>query len=240
MVEGWRLSSPFSAVVTTFIAQTSQSHQVDYGQVTAAHLFELIDVQRTAANVSLANEVLRSGLTPFSDLRPRHPIPSSMDCGSLVFHSYMAVPSGTPRDRRRVRQFRFVGLQQRRVGFTIGLLPVVMSMSLCIFLGGLVVFPFPLQASIASVARSITSISFASYSITSFLPLIYPSSPYKTSLSQYIFPLYTHIAFFTTVIPPMCRYRDESSPVPEKTRIRALREAVEHSAYEMEANALSC
>ncbi|PBK70813.1 hypothetical protein ARMSODRAFT_93079 [Armillaria solidipes] len=109
-------------------------------------------------------------------------------------HQYMAPPSGTPRDSCRVRQFRFVGLQQRRVGFTVGLLPVLMSTSLCIFLGGLVVFPFPLQASIASVFGSITSTSFAAHFIANCLPIIYPSCPYKTPLSQYIFPLYTCIA----------------------------------------------
>ncbi|KAG7443307.1 uncharacterized protein BT62DRAFT_935245 [Guyanagaster necrorhizus] len=43
----------FSAVVTTFVAQTSQSLQVDYGQVTASLLFELTDIQRAAVNGSL-------------------------------------------------------------------------------------------------------------------------------------------------------------------------------------------
>ncbi|PBK80773.1 hypothetical protein ARMGADRAFT_1020701, partial [Armillaria gallica] len=58
MLEGWRdgldvlliFAGLFSAVVTTFIIQTSQNLQVDYGQVTATLLFKLIDVQRTAAN----------------------------------------------------------------------------------------------------------------------------------------------------------------------------------------------
>ncbi len=53
----------FSAVVTTFVAQTSQSLQVDYGQVTATLLIELIDVQRSASNGSLVNTIPRSDLT---------------------------------------------------------------------------------------------------------------------------------------------------------------------------------
>ncbi len=61
----------FSAVVTMFVAQTSKSLQVDYGHSIAALLFDLIDVQLTAANGSLVNDVPRSGLlTPFSDFRP--------------------------------------------------------------------------------------------------------------------------------------------------------------------------
>ncbi len=133
-------------------------------------------------------------------------------------HRYMSVPSGTPRDRCRVRQFRYMGLQQWRVGFIIGLLPVLMSASLCIFLVGLVVFLVPLQVSIASVVGSITSISFAAYFITNLLPIIYPSCPYKTPLSQYIFLLYTcitHNGFLTS------NYRPQfPDPVPNPCQSR--------------------
>ncbi|KAK0433362.1 hypothetical protein EV421DRAFT_1997677 [Armillaria borealis] len=129
---------------------SSQSLQVDYGPVTAALLFELIDVQPTAANGSLVNEVPRSGLTPFSDLRPTTSdslvnelwfTSPSFSLTTELFavltkqwiHQYMTVSSGTPRDRCRVRQFRYMGLQQWRVGFITGLLPIFMSTLFCIF-----------------------------------------------------------------------------------------------------------
>ncbi|KAK0457161.1 uncharacterized protein EV420DRAFT_542980 [Desarmillaria tabescens] len=273
MVEGWRdgldvllvFAGLFSAVVTTFVAQTSQSLQVDYGQVTASLLFELIDVQRATANGSLVSDVPRSSLTPFSEFRPTtsDSLVNGLWFTSLSFslttalfavltkqwiHQYMAVPSGTPRDRCRVRQFRYMGLQQWRVAFIIGLLPVLMSASLCVFVVGLVVFLVPLQVSIASIVGSITFISFTAYFVANFLPIIYPSCPYKTPLSQYIFPLYSHIAhngIFTSVISPISRYWSGSSPVPvpEKAPIRTLREAereaVKLSADETDACALS-
>ncbi|KAK0195062.1 hypothetical protein F5146DRAFT_950309, partial [Armillaria mellea] len=161
MVEGWRdlldvllvFAGLFSAVVTTFVAQTSQSLQVDYSQVTATLLIELINVQRSTSNGSLVNDV------PSSDLAFR---PSTYDSwvnglwftslslslATALFavltkqwiHQYMSVPSGTPQDRCRVRQFRYMGLQQWRVAFIIGLLPVLMSTSLAAFLVGLVLF----------------------------------------------------------------------------------------------------
>ncbi|KAK0232298.1 hypothetical protein EDD85DRAFT_105807 [Armillaria nabsnona] len=53
-----RFSALLSVVVTTLVAQTSPSLQVDYGQVIAALLFDLVGVQRTAANGSLVNDVL--------------------------------------------------------------------------------------------------------------------------------------------------------------------------------------
>ncbi|KAK0457172.1 uncharacterized protein EV420DRAFT_1335897, partial [Desarmillaria tabescens] len=220
MAEGWRdgldvllvFAGLFSAVVTTFVAQTSQNLRVDYGQVTASLLFELIDVQRAAANGSLVNNIPRSGLTPFSDFRPTtsDSLVNGLWFTSLSFslatalfavltkqwiHQYMAVPSGTPRDRCRIRQFRYMGLEQWGVGFIIGLLPVLMSALLCVFLVGLVIFLVPLQVSIASVVGTITFISFTAYFITNFLPIIYPSCPYKTPLSQYTFPLYSYIAY---------------------------------------------
>ncbi|SJL16703.1 uncharacterized protein ARMOST_20232 [Armillaria ostoyae] len=241
MLEGWRdgldvllvFAGLFSAVVTTFVVQTSQNLQVDYSQVTATLLFELIDVQRAAANGTLVNDVPRSDLTPFSDFRPT--IADSLVNGlwftSLSFslatalfavltkqwiHQYIAMPSGTPRDRCRVRQFRYMGLEQWGVGFIIGLLPLLLSMSLGIFLVGLVLFLVPLQRAIASIVGTITLISFAAYFVSNFLPIMYPSCPYKTPLSQYIFLSYAYIVRLITLVslaltpkkPPPRKFRD--------------------------------
>ncbi|PBL01767.1 hypothetical protein ARMGADRAFT_914283, partial [Armillaria gallica] len=165
MVEGWRdgldvllvFAGLFSAVVTTFVAQTSQSLQVDYSEVTASLLIELINVQRSASNGSLVNDVPRSDFT----FRPSTSdswvnglwfTSLSMSLTAALFavltkqwiHQYLSVPSGTPQDRCRVRQFRYMGLEQWRVGFIIGLLPVLMSASLAVFLVGLVLFIIPL------------------------------------------------------------------------------------------------
>ncbi|KAK0457159.1 uncharacterized protein EV420DRAFT_1271889, partial [Desarmillaria tabescens] len=169
LVEGWKdsldvllvFAGLFSAVVTTFVVQTSQSLQLDYTLVTASLLYELVNVQRAAANGTLVDSIPRSGLTPFSDFRPAT---SDSWINGLWFtslslslatalvavltkqwiHQYMSVPSGTPRDRCRVRQFRYMGLQEWSVPFIIGFLPVLMSASLGIFLVGLVIFLVPL------------------------------------------------------------------------------------------------
>ncbi len=141
-------------------------------------------------------------------------------------HQYLSVPSGTPRDRCRVRQFRYMGLEQWRVGFIIGLLPVLMSASLAVFLVGLVLFIIPLRVSIASVVGAITFISFSAYIVTNFLPIVYPSCPYKTPLSQYMFPLYAYI-----------RRRIRGSPTAHTLR-EAESTTVRDSADEMDVQAL--
>ncbi|KAK0225559.1 hypothetical protein IW262DRAFT_1491163 [Armillaria fumosa] len=269
MVEGWRdgldvllvFAGLFSAVVTTFVAQTSQSLQVDYGQVTASLLIELISVQRFAANGSLVNDV------PPSDLAFR---PSTYDSwvnglwftslslslATALFavltkqwiHQYMSVPSGTPRDKCRVRQFRYMGLQQWRVAFIIGLLPVLMSTSLAAFLVGLVLFIVPLRVPIASVVGAITFISFFAYLVANFLPIVYPSCPYKTPLSQYVFPLYTYIlhnGLFNWLISPISKLWTRPAHISTSgaPTIRTLRDAermaVEDSADETDVQALA-
>ncbi|KAK0477116.1 hypothetical protein IW261DRAFT_1315883, partial [Armillaria novae-zelandiae] len=165
MLEEWRdgldvllaFTGLFSAVVTTFVVQTLQSLQVEYGQVTVTLLFKLINVQHTVANGSLVNAVPHSNLTPFSDFHPT--IMDSLVNGlwftSFLFslttalftvmtkqwiHQYIAILSGTSQDRGRIHQLRYMGLQQWGVGFIIGLLPVFLSMSLGLFLVGLVLF----------------------------------------------------------------------------------------------------
>ncbi|KAK0204217.1 hypothetical protein DFS33DRAFT_1374400 [Desarmillaria ectypa] len=168
MVEGWRdaldvllvFAGLFSAVVSTFVVQVSQNLQIDYGQVTASLLIELINVQRAAVNGSIVNNV------PFADLT-FSPAASDSWVNGLWFtslalslstalfavltkqwiHQYMVVPSGTPRDKCRVRHFRYMGLRQWRVAFIIGLLPVLMSSSLALFLVGLIIFIVPLHYS---------------------------------------------------------------------------------------------
>ncbi|SJL16695.1 uncharacterized protein ARMOST_20224 [Armillaria ostoyae] len=254
MLEGWRdgldvllvFAGLFSAVVTTFVVQTSQSLQVDYGQVTATLLFELIDVQRAAANGSLVNDVPHSDLTPFSDFCPT--IFDSLINGlwftSLSFslatalfavltkqwiHQYIAMPSGTPQDRCRVRQFRYMGLEQWGVGFIIGLLPLLLSVSLGIFLVGLVLFLVPLQAAIASIVGTITLISFVAYFVSNFLPIMYPSCPYKTPLSQYIFLSYAYIIHLITLV--------SSASTPTKLPPRKFR-GIERAAVELRAKDL--
>ncbi len=70
----------FSAVVTTFVAQTSQSLQVDYGEVTTLLLIELINVQRSASNGSSST----TSPVQTSLFVPRCPTRGSMACGSPV------------------------------------------------------------------------------------------------------------------------------------------------------------
>ncbi|PBK93088.1 hypothetical protein ARMGADRAFT_870956, partial [Armillaria gallica] len=151
----------FSAVVTTFVVQTSQSLQADYVQVSASLLFELILVQRAIANGSPVESIPVSSLNPQTAF-----VPSATDVwvNGLWFtslflslttalvavlvkqwlHHYVVLPSGTPRERCFVRQYRYLGFQKWRVEVIVGVLPVLMHLALALFFIGLSLFLHPL------------------------------------------------------------------------------------------------
>ncbi|KAK0449634.1 uncharacterized protein EV420DRAFT_780242 [Desarmillaria tabescens] len=270
MVEGWRdaldvllvFAGLFSAVVSTFLVQATQSLQIDYSAVTASLLIELINVQRAAANGSVVNNV------PSTDLASRPSASGSwvnglwftslaLSLGTALFavltkqwiHQYLLVPSGTPRDKCRVRHFRYMGLRQWRVDFIIGLLPVLMSSSLALFLVGLVIFIVPLHVTISCVIGALTFISFAAYGVTNFLPILYLECPYKTPLSHYMFPFYSHIynirdSFRKWVAAPLASTRHSESgsaspPPPPRTLRKAERSTVKLNSEETDVHAMS-
>ncbi|EIM80213.1 uncharacterized protein STEHIDRAFT_68654, partial [Stereum hirsutum FP-91666 SS1] len=78
MVDEWKdtvdtllvFAGLFSAVVTTFVAQTSQSLQVDYTQTTASLLTELVALQRAAAQGLSPSVVPASALNASTQSAP--------------------------------------------------------------------------------------------------------------------------------------------------------------------------
>ncbi|KAK0445328.1 uncharacterized protein EV420DRAFT_1277072, partial [Desarmillaria tabescens] len=147
----------FSAVVATFVAQTSQNLQADYSEISALLLFEMVNIQRAIINGVAISTVPASPLNPNSLF-----IPTTSDIWvnglwfvslslSLItalvavlakqwIRQHMLPSSGTPRDRCRIRQFRYVGFEAWHVPLIVGILPFLLHISLAVFLAGLVVF----------------------------------------------------------------------------------------------------
>ncbi|KAK0442890.1 hypothetical protein EV421DRAFT_2082008, partial [Armillaria borealis] len=187
----------FSAVVTTFVAQTSQSLQPDYAAMSASILYESVLVQRAIANGSPVNAIAPSPLNPTIAF-----VPATTDVwvNGLWFtslflslttalvavlvkqwlHHYVALPSGTPRDRSLTRQFRYAGFEKWHVQVVIGLLPVLMHLALAIFLTGLVIFLQPLQATFSWIICAGTVLVYTAYVVATILPILFPQCPYRT------------------------------------------------------------
>ncbi|KAK0474762.1 hypothetical protein IW261DRAFT_1610339 [Armillaria novae-zelandiae] len=197
-------ASLFSAVVTTFVAQTYQNLQVNYAAMSASLLYESILVQRAIANGASVNSIAPS---PFNPTIPFVPATTDVWVNGLWFtslflsltttlvavlvkqwlHHYVALPSGTPRDRSFTRQFRFGGFQKWHVQVIIGLLPVLMHLALAIFLGGLVVFLHPLRAALSWIICAGTAVVYAAYLLAAIFPILFPQCPYRTPLCDLIY-----------------------------------------------------
>ncbi len=178
----------FSAVVTTFVAQTYQNLQVDYAAMSASLLFELVLVQRAIANGSSVDNIAPSQLSPNIAF-----VPATTDVwvNGLWFtslflslttalvavlakqwlHHYAVLPSGTPRDRSFTRQFRYAGFRKWHVQVIIGLLPVLMHLALAIFLAGLVVFLHPLRTALSWIICTGTTLVYVTYIVATSLPI---------------------------------------------------------------------
>ncbi|KAK0458223.1 uncharacterized protein EV420DRAFT_385665 [Desarmillaria tabescens] len=113
----------FSAVLTTFVVQTSQNMQPDYNEASARLLFEILKV--TMSNGSQSS--IPSSPTAFLSPSPSNEWMNSLWFMSLMFslitalvavlvkqwlHQYVAVVSNSSaRDRARIRHLRYAGLQ---------------------------------------------------------------------------------------------------------------------------------
>ncbi|KAK0239607.1 hypothetical protein EDD85DRAFT_787870 [Armillaria nabsnona] len=182
----------FSAVVTAFVVQTSQSLQADYAQVSASLLFELVLVQRAIANGSPVNtlqmsQVWVNGLW-FTSLFLSLTTALVAVLVKQWLHHYVALPSGTPRDWCFVRQYRFLGFQKWRVEVIVGVLPVLMHLALALFFIGLSLFLHPLRAALSWVVCMGTILLIVAYVIVTILPMCFPQCPYRTPLCDLAYP----------------------------------------------------
>lgn len=209
----------FSAIVSTLVSQTSTSLQLDYAQVTAALLMELIAVQRAIGTTSSTAHIPPSLLDINSPQTATSSTSSRWVNGlwftSLAFslttalvavlvkqwlQAYVApIFQGTPKDHGRIRHFRYLGMEEWHVPLIVGLLPTCLHLSLFLFFVGLVVFMFTLNFVIGSIVGCVASAASLIYIITNILPLWNHQCPYKTPISNYAPKLaYFVMSFFPT------------------------------------------
>ncbi len=178
--------------------------------MSASLLYESVLVQRAIANGSPVAAITPSPLNPTIAF-----VPAATDVwvNGLWFtslflslttalvavlvkqwlHHYVALPSGTPRDRSFTRQFRYAGFQNWHVQVIIGLLPVLMHLALAIFLSGLVIFLHPLRAALSWIICAGTAVVYAAYVLAAILPIIFPQCPYRTPLCDLVYMSFCRI-----------------------------------------------
>ncbi|KAI5830927.1 hypothetical protein K523DRAFT_219712, partial [Schizophyllum commune Tattone D] len=149
----------FSAVVTTFVAQSSQALTPDYAQITASLVYKLVLLQRAAASGN-TGQVPESLLSLDSRTHQTSDIwVNKLWLISLMFSLLTALVSvlakqwiqascsllsTAPRDRALVRQYRFLEFERWKVPAIIGFLPVLLTIALFFFFAGLAVYVAPM------------------------------------------------------------------------------------------------
>ncbi|KAJ3730283.1 hypothetical protein C8R42DRAFT_568486, partial [Lentinula raphanica] len=150
----------FSAVVTSFIIAAMSSLQPDFGEITAKLLIEQTKLLRAAGNTTLINSIPESSV----DLQNGSPGTKDIWINGLFFASlalslatallsvlvkqwlqaYENLPSGNAKERAMIHHFRYTGLIHWKVPEIIGILPLILHMSLGLFLIGLSLYVFEL------------------------------------------------------------------------------------------------
>jgi hypothetical protein len=232
----------FSAISATFLAISVISLQPDYAQITVSLLLEQIAIQRAIAAGQTADSVPPSALN-----LENFPLPSTGDrwvnglwFTSLTFslftafvavilkqwiHQYRFFVSGTPQEQALHRHFRYMGLKKWGVPIIIGFLPILLHISLFLYLVGLVVFLVPLDQVIGTITLVLTGFSATFYLVTNILPVVFPECPYQTPISNYIYvmlDLAWRVILFISFFPKYLRIRSRwpfirrSAPLPTR------------------------
>ncbi|KAI5887898.1 uncharacterized protein SCHCODRAFT_02553307 [Schizophyllum commune H4-8] len=186
----------FSAVVTTFVAQTSQALQPDYGRISAAVLLELVALQRARS----PDDVPSAGV----DLDSLSATTGDVWVNALWFttlglslatvliavlvkqwlQEYVKTPSGPPRDRALIRHMRYKELVRWKVPFIISLIPVLLHISLALFLAGLIVFLYALSLPITWTVAALTGMTYLFYLWTHALAVVHWQCSYRTPVTH--------------------------------------------------------
>ncbi|KAL1734489.1 hypothetical protein EV714DRAFT_268630 [Schizophyllum commune] len=204
MIQGFRdtldvhlvFAALFSAVVTTFVAQTSQALQPDYGRISAAILLELVALQRARS----PDDVPSAGV----DLDSLSATTGDVWVNALWFttlglslatvliavlvkqwlQEYVKTPSGPPRDRALIRHMRYKELVRWKVPFIISLIPVLLHISLALFLAGLIVFLYALSLPITWTVAALTGVTYLFYLWTHALAVVHWQCSYRTPVTH--------------------------------------------------------
>ncbi|KAF9069324.1 hypothetical protein BDP27DRAFT_1363452 [Rhodocollybia butyracea] len=190
----------FSAVLSTFVAQTSQSLSQDPAQLSASYRSELTilvhaNVSTTAiSNTTLINSTFSPAILDlwvnglwFTSLVISLSVAFFAVLAKQWLRQYMTIITGTPQERAFIRQFRFDGLEKWRVQSLIGMLPTLLHLALIPFFAGLVVFLIPLSTTMAYIVGTISVTVVVLYLMATVLPLFSIQCPYRTTLTHLLF-----------------------------------------------------
>ncbi|KAK0239291.1 hypothetical protein EDD85DRAFT_753368, partial [Armillaria nabsnona] len=190
----------FSAVLTAFIIEFYRKLEPDYTAISARQQHTIsINIQALLnASLNLPVEPIHDAADPIMGFQPSPAIVwtvglwfSALACSisvvvlawlvKLWFLAYMkGMNSGNAYDCAHRRQYRHDALLAWKVPAIVAALPVLIHMTITLFLVGLVILLWSqINSPAAYTVLVITILMTLTYSITTLLPLFYEACPYK-------------------------------------------------------------
>ncbi|KAJ7224687.1 hypothetical protein GGX14DRAFT_540123 [Mycena pura] len=219
LVEGWRsdmeglliFAGLFSATLTAFLVESYKTLTPDQGAITIALLAQIsrqLDFNSTTPSAHLS--ILAAPFTP---------TPASFACNTLWFLSLGLSLScalmatlveqwsrefvqrterlESPVIRARIFSYLYFGLQRFGMHEIVDFIPLLLHMSLLLFLAGLVPFLHPINPLLAALPATLLVAITIAYMYLTVLPIISSDSPYRTPLSNVAWKIFQgfHVAF---------------------------------------------
>lgn len=126
------------------------------------------------------------------------------------------------REWAQLRQFRFDGLKLWRLPELIALIPVLLHVSLMLFLAGLVVFLWGIDSGTMALAFVLSFATYGTYVFATFSPVFRDSSPFRTPLTPVLRRLNLVFATFSPVFWASSPFRTPLTPVLRRLNLLAL------------------
>ena len=97
---------------------------------------------------------------------------------------YNQMSQGLPSNQGRVRSFLFRGAQKYSLSNAIGMMPILLNISVFLFLFGLILFLFTISRVLATMVTVCTGLFGLAYCVLTILPTIHGFCPYFTPMSD--------------------------------------------------------
>ncbi|KAL1724033.1 hypothetical protein EV715DRAFT_286092 [Schizophyllum commune] len=188
----------FSAVVTTFVSQSSSKLEPDYAKITASLVYELVLMQRTAGSGTPRTEVPTSQFTDDSDTTTTSDLwvnglwMASLSLSLLTallsvlakqwIQYFNSMHGRTPRQRAFIRQYRHQSFERWKVSLIVSSLPILLNVALLLFLAGLAVFTTAGNHSVSIVVICFSTFITLVFIVSVLLPVFVHECAYKTAI----------------------------------------------------------
>ncbi|KAJ6471613.1 hypothetical protein C8R47DRAFT_1077260 [Mycena vitilis] len=195
-------SGLFSASLTAFLVESYRTLQPDSGTMSVQLLTQIS--QQLASN---STEALAT-----SEILSFHPAPSSLICNALWFISlslsitcallatlieqwareflHRTERKPSPIQRAQIFSFLYFGVRRFGMHSMVDVIPLLLHVSLMLFLAGLVAFLLPINHIIMGLIAAILAGFLAVYGILTVLPVLSLDSPYRTPFSNLVWRLF--------------------------------------------------